>query len=165
MPRPCWKPTGGGDTVVAGETVTGGLGWDNGLCVLSADRRASWSKTSDVVVRAKLLPVDVGEDIAAGAEEDAATAGAVAVAGMGGTGGGVGAAGATVCAGGAEGALACTAGGVGVSGFVELGRLVQASSSNPLITGRCGYWTSRSLYRRRGRGQNNCRASDTIDLC
>ena len=50
---------------------------------------------------------------------------------------GVGAAGAVggVGAGGTEGVRGAVAGGVGARGFVELGRLVQASSSNLLVTG------------------------------
>ena len=48
--------------------------------------------------------------------------------------------------GGAEGARGAFEGGVPTSGFVELGRFVHASSSNPLTTGiaeleRTGGWT------------------------
>jgi hypothetical protein len=43
--------------------------------------------------------------------------------------------GGTVGAGGAEGVLVASAGDVGAIGLVELGRFVQASSSNPLGAG------------------------------
>ena len=56
------------------------------------------------------------------------TAGAAGCAGAGGAGGGGG-------AGGAEGARAGTTGGEEAAWFLELGRLVQASSSKPLTTG------------------------------
>ena len=95
-----------------------------GLCVRRAVRRASCSNTSDSVVFARLFPVLFGVWTDATAGE--------AGAGAGGAGGAMGSA---VDAGGAEGALIAAAGGVGAKGFVELGRLVQASSSNPLIAG------------------------------
>ena len=105
----------GGDTT-GGEAVTARVGaFAGGLFVRSWLSRASWSKMSDSVVFARLPPADC--DWALEDEGGVCRGGAVDIAGA---------------VGGAEGVLAVTAGDVGAIGMVELGRFVQASSSNPL---------------------------------
>ena len=88
-------------------------GGAEGAFFLSSLRRASWLKISDSVVLARLVG---DEEVVAGAEVWAGAGGAAAgAAGVGSTVAGA--------VGGADGAR---------TGFVELGLLVHASSSNPL---------------------------------
>lgn len=126
--NPCCGETTTGEGLGLLEMI-GRWGWGGveataGLCVRREARRASWLNTSSSVVFARPLPVlpgcsvwDVGADLVS------------TIAGAAG--------GSADGCGGTEAVRGCWIGevGVGVSGLAELGRFVQASSSNPLDGG------------------------------
>lgn len=136
----------GGVAVIAGDIEMGGAG-DIGVFLRRSAMRDNCSKMFDSVVCARPVP------------EFCAGAGAGGAAGAVGAGGaGVDCArGGAVVGGGADGARGAVTGGEGAIGLVELGRFVQASSSNPLSAGGGGLTTELDLA-------GGCTGGEEVDI-